>query len=684
MDVCARARDRVPLALPLVAFALIVSLSLAVPPPLAQADEFVGACGTSPNFVFAPVSSYGIEASTACPGSLELQGPSTGRFTQGENAIVQATAPAGLFIRSVWMSSMVSYGVNVGSAGAYGGDFYWGSTTSDITPNEHSAVFSSINSPDFGVNLVCGKPSCNGYDGTVEIAGVLFTVGETTGPVLSSPSGLWSTGGWIRGRWTLAFSGDSPSGMCSLTASLAGQTLPGSSSSVNSAAWHQCGAAAVTDPVDTSSYPNGADTLQIGGADAAGVPASTSKTIYVDNQPPSLSLSGPTDAPSTAGTQYVTATATAGPSGVAGIACSVDGAAQQWKPTSTVQVPVSGLGEHQVVCYSENNAVDASGSHGVSPAEAFSMKIGTPAVAAIAFSKLVDKLQCHRTTERVRIPARWVTVKLHGHRVRVRDAAHTTHVKITRCHARTARRRVTVWVKTHRDGKTVRVRRRKTERVLLTPHVVYGKRRVIGFGKSTTVDGWLGTASGVALGGQTVDVLTAPASNPGDFQIATTATTAANGGWSAALPAGPSRMVAASYAGTPTTESATSPPVSLIVPAKIRLLSVSPRRVAWGGTVRLDGQLKGGYLPPGGALVRLRIGEGSAVTTYGIREHVRGHGRFSTTYTFGAGDPATYRSFWFQIASLPMGNYPYAPANSGRVSVTVGGHPPVPVRRKHR
>ena len=86
-----------------------------------------------------------------------------------------------------------------------------------------------------------------------------------------------------------------------------------------------------------------------------------------------------------------------------------------------------------------------------------------------------------------------------------------------------------------------------------------------------------------------------------------------------------------------------------------------PSRVPWGGTVRIVGQLVGGYLPPGGALVRLRIGYGSARTTYGVQEHVTGDGRFSTTYTFGLGDPSVFRTYWFQIASLPMGNYPFAP-----------------------
>jgi hypothetical protein len=115
--------------------------------------------------------------------------------------------------------------------------------------------------------------------------------------------------------------------------------------------------------------------------------------------------------------------------------------------------------------------------------------------------------------------------------------------------------------------------------------------------------------------------------------------------------------------------------VHVVVPAKVRLISVSPRRVAWGGTVRIVGQLLGGYLPPGGALVRLRYGYGAAYTTYGVQEHVTGSGRFVTTYTFGLGDPSVVRTFWFQIASLPMGDYPYAPAASRRVMVEVGGQP---------
>ena len=208
--------------------------------------------------------------------------------------------------------------------------------------------------------------------------------------------------------------------------------------------------------------------------------------------------------------------------------------------------------------------------------------------------------------------------------------------------------------------------------------------RRVRHGKTTTVSGWLGTYNGVALGGQTVEVLTAPDDGQNAFTPTTTATTASNGSWTATLPAGPSRLVEAEYAGSGDAQGSVSNAVTEIVPAKVELLKITPRRVPWGGTIRIKGRLRGGYLPSGGALVRLRIGAGSAFTTYGVHEHVTGSGRFTTTYTFGLGEPGVYRRFWFQIASLPIGDYPYAPAASRKLSVIVGGHPTSGQRQRRR
>ena len=565
--------------------------------------------------------------SATCPGSIADGGGlyigALSSYKRGQGAIWQTVAPAGFSIVSATVPSGQLYasGISAGSVGQYGGDFYWNGGRSNISAGETGATIGPFGSNYFGLLLVCGKSPCritNG-SGVGEIGQINLQARETPSPSLSSLTGLWQARGWIRGRWTLAFSGDSPSGMCGLSASFGGLPLPGATSARNRSAWHQCSAPPVSDSVVTQGYAQGPNTLQIAGYDAAGKIVGVDRTIDVDNQPPTVTLSGPADAPSTAGTQYVTATATAGPSGIDGISCSVDGARGQWYKGSSAHVPVSGVGHHAVRCVAENNAVDTRGVHGASAPSTFAMKIGVPTVTAIAFSKLVARLRCRQARKGK-----------------------------TKCQPRTVLRR--------RSSITVR------------------------HGDAATLDGWLGTYTGTALSGQTVQILAAADNGKRNFRPVTTATTAANGTWSAQLPAGPSRLVEAVYAGGPSVQSSVSGLAREVVPAKIELRKVSPRKVAWGHSVKIVGRLLGGYLPPGGALVRLRIGLGKAFTTYGVHEHVGGHGRFTTTYTFGLGDASIHRTYWFQIASLPMGNYPYAPASSRRISVAVGGHPAEPNR----
>ena len=92
--------------------------------------------------------------------------------------------------------------------------------------------------------------------------------------------------------------------------------------------WSQCHGSQINASVDTTRYPDGAGALTLGysATNAAGAVSSASKAIDVDNIAPSVSLSAPADTASASGTQDVTVTGSAGPSGVADIFCSVDGA----------------------------------------------------------------------------------------------------------------------------------------------------------------------------------------------------------------------------------------------------------------------------------------------------------------------------------------------------------------------
>jgi hypothetical protein len=608
----------------------------------------------------------------------------SGTTTQGQTGRWQTTTPAGLELVGATASQLVSYGVNDGTD--YGGGFYWaggGTGTNDHSPGTMGMIFPGPSSY-FGVQLVCGKGTCTQPAG-ITIGAFSLYVHETSGPSLVAPTGLWQASGWVRGVWPFFAWGNSPSGLCSLSSSLNGQLINTTTSAQDVSTWHQCAAPPISQSVDTTRYGQGALPLTISASDAAGAPASVTKTAYVDNSTPTISLSGPVDAPSTAGTQFVMATAGGSPSGIADIVCDVDGAPAQTYSGASAQVPVSGIGPHTVSCYAQDNAVDPSGAHGSSPTATWSLKIGEPTVVGIAFDKLVG-LRCHAARVGVKVPGHWITVRRHGKRVKVKTRAGTRVERVMHCHPRTVRRRTVVFVRLRRHGHLVKVKRVKIVRVVVPPRVIARTSRAVAFGRGTTVNGYLGTSAGIAIAGHAVRILTAPDNGGEQFSQAAVVTTAANGTWTATLPSGPSRIVEAVYDGDPTTEGASSGQVRVIVPAKVKLLGVSPRRVAWGGTVRINGQLMGGYLPPGGALVRLRIGQGNSYQTYGVQEHVTGNGRFTTTYGFGAGYAGIYKSFWFQIATLPMGDYAYAPAASGRRSVLVGGHPrpPAAPRRHHK
>jgi len=670
--------------------AIVVSVALfgfAAAAAPAPANETVSSCElNSRNEIFGHAAVFGISTLEKCDLSTStyLQLQSAGNtIAAGQRATWQTIAPAGLVINNANLLGASVSGVNDGLQ--YGGGFYWqgGGQQAQDTPGGPSPLLFGVAQGTagfptsyFGFQLVCGANPCTHRGNGIIVFGVNLDVAETAGPTLFNGK-LWAQHGWVRGDWPLSVNGDSPSGVCSLSAAVDGQLVASQSFPADTSAWHQCdaaGAGGLNTTVHTTQFSNASHTLTASGGDAAGLSATPATTINIDNQAPTVTLAGPTDAPSTAGTQYITATATAGPSGVNSIACSVDGAPAQSYPGASARVPVSGLGQHSVSCTASNNAVDAAGGHGLSAPATASIRIGVPTITAVGFTRIVNGLRCHRAVVRRTLPAHWATRVRHRHRVRI--PARTRSVRAVRCHPRVVIRRRLVTVVIRRHGHRVRVKRLRSVRVVLLPHADRRIVKVVRHGHGAVVSGWLGTADGVALAGQTVTVLTSPDDGRNAFAPVVVAVTAADGSWSAALPAGPGRLIEASYAGAPTAEPSVSGLAKLVVPAKVQLLGVTPRRVAWGGTVRLTGRLAGGYLPPGGALVRLRIGLGRTFTTYGVHEHVSGSGRFTTSYTFGAGQPSTYRTFWFQIASLPTGDYPYAPADSRRIDVIVGGDPP--------
>jgi hypothetical protein len=645
------------------------------------ANETVQVCGSYANNVFAASTIAGITTNGRCPAP-SYNGGGFGIFnnantSRGQAGRWQTVVPAGLELVGATASQIVSAGVNDGAD--FGGGFYWaggGAQTNDQTPSTVGFTFASPSSY-FGMQLVCGKNTCSA-PAQLDVQAFSLYVQETSGPTFNAPSGLWQTTGWIRGTWPFVTSGDSPSGLCSLSASLDGQLIDTTTSGQDVSTWHQCAAPAISQSVDTTRYGQGAVPLTLSATDAAGVPASLSKTVYIDNTVPTISLSGPVDAPSTAGTQYVTATAGGSPSGIAQIVCSVDGGPDQTFAGASAQVPVVGIGQHSIACFAKNNAVDPSAAHGTSMTASWSLKIGQPTELGIAFDKLVG-LRCHRARVRVTIRGHWITVKRHGKRVRVKTRSHTKIERVERCHPRTVRRKSVVIVRVRRHGHVVRVKRVKYFRVVVPPHVVAKTARRVGFGRTTTVNGWLGTATGTALGGQVVDVLAAPANGSNAFAQVAAVTTAADGTWTASLPAGPSRLVEAVYNGAPTTESSSSGQVRVVVPAVVRI-AIHPGIVPWGSEIRVTGQVLGGYVPTNSNLLRLNVGIGRIGHIEGLPD-IRPNGRFLIVWKFVAGRGVIHP--WFSVGTLAEAAFPYAPGTSKHMVVTLGMRTPVSSRR-HR
>jgi hypothetical protein len=505
-------------------------------------------------------------------------------------------------------------------------------------------------------------PKCAVSSGGIilDVTGISLEVQETSGPSMTAvgANNLWNQNAWVRGVWSTDFVASDPSGVCGMQAAVNGTALNTYDDfTPDQSNWSQCPGSQLDSSVDTSNYANGSGkiSLAFSASNAATVVSYASRSVDVDNMPVGLSLSGPADAPSTTGTQYVTATASAGPSGVAGIWCSVDGSPYALHQASAARIPIAGIGQHAVSCYARNNAIDANGAAATSPTQTWSMSIRQPSVSTVTFSRLVDALKCRHKKERVRVPAHWVTGHSHGKKVKVRLPAQTRTVKVVHCRPQYVRKRVKVGGHPY------------VERVVVLPHRVRRTTKRVGFGKTTTVSGWLGTSDGNALGGQTVRIMTAPDNGAHAFAQATVATTKPNGTWTARLPAGPSREVQARFDGSGTLEPA-SGTAHVVVPASIKL-AISPRATRWGGKIKIGGRLRGCCVPSAGELVELHVGWHGGSTEIG-HVYADQHGRFHTKYTFLRGSGTQTYRFWATSAS--ESDYPYATSQSRKIPIRVG------------
>ncbi len=647
------------------AVAAVVGSLLSV--SLAQAGTFpIWVCGTwtHDSGVMQPMAGNGyfLSVRPPCPrGGLSIN--TRGRARKGQSAGWRAKAPEGMTLVGAWIPASDMYQLGLNDSHAHSGSFYWKSHRSTVgkATTWRSPTFRS---PYFGWRITCVQKSCSGPSdqASLVVNELQLKAQETRAPAISTPPGtLWSQTGWVRGSWPLIFHASDPSGVCATQAVISGARLLGPSAVPNRRTWHQCPDQTFLQLVNTNDYVvggSGSFPVILRAMNAAQVWTSNlvlTKRINVDNVPPQITLTGAHDALSTAGTQYITATASAGPSGIGGILCSVDNAPPYFFASSPARIPVAGIGQHRVACVVRNRAIDVNGKLGTSAPAAWALSIRQPTVSTVSFARIINKLRCKKKHERVHVPPQWIIEHIHGKRVRVHIPGQTRRVTVVRCHPRVVKRRVLVgghWV---------------TERVVLLPRRVFVKRKRVAHGSATRVRGWLGTAQGQALAHQRIYVLTAPANGERHFRMVATARTSADGGWSVRLRPGPSRLVKAVYGGGRTVEPSTSTIARLTVPSAITL-GLSPNHTHWGGTIRISGRLHGGYVPPAGEVVLLRIGWRGGSTEIGHLYSDR-TGRFHATYTFLRGNGTETYRIWATTAKET--DYPFAPNRSQRIPVMV-------------
>jgi hypothetical protein len=614
---------------------------------------------------------------------------------QGERVGIQTSAPPGITIISAVSSPAEINNINAG--GGWGGGAYWAGGGRQWTSGDTAETDGPFASSYWGWQMICGWASgCNRNAG-IALNSVVLTAVENQGPNLiatGSNNLFYQTSHYVWNPvgqpYPIPIATSDPSGVCHVQAVVNGTVIPGPAATPDTSQWHQCPdeswTAAGGASIDTRAYVPSAGvlTLTLQATNEAQVATTDTATLTVDNDPVGVTLSGPADASSATGTtQYVTTHVTAGPSGVAGARCSVDGGPSVFYPGASASVPVSGLGAHAVTCVGVNNAVGPSGQPGTSTPQSFDMTIRQPTASAITFAHIADALRCRRITKEVTLPGRLRTVRRHGKTTRIRRPKRHLRRRVRHCQARTKIRTVWVVLKHHgqpvlRQGKPVLVKRRR--RVVVLPHTVNEPTRRVRHGQSTTVSGFLELATSTPLAGQTVQVYATPNDNAPRYHLIRTATTDANGLWTAKVGRGPSRLIQAVYPGSSTTEPAVSPTVTLTVPAKIAV-AISPRVIPWSGKITIHGRLVGGYFPEDGVALRLRVPyPGGQILQEPFRTDRHGRFRFQWSYRSGRG----VVSYGFVVATTATeSDYPWAATSSRPIKVTFG-RPTPQTQHPHR
>ncbi len=187
-----------------------------------------------------------------------------------------------------------------------------------------------------------------------------------------------------------------------------------------------------------------------------------------------------------------------------------------------------------------------------------------------------------------------------------------------------------------------------------------------GYGRAQTIAGRLTGAGGVPIGAAQVDVSSTAAYAGARTAAMASVLTDADGRFTLSVPAGSSsRTLRFAYSAAFDAQPVATRTLTLSVRAGVAL-SVTPRTVSVGRSIRFSGRLRGGPVPSGGKLLVLeaRSPGGAWLEFDVIRSDARG--RFHAGYRFKFPGPAVYQ---FRVLCEAEADYPYATGASSVVGV---------------
>lgn len=200
---------------------------------------------------------------------------------------------------------------------------------------------------------------------------------------------------------------------------------------------------------------------------------------------------------------------------------------------------------------------------------------------------------------------------------------------------------------------------------------INGKAKArVKYGKGLRVTGELVTEHGKAVANAAVELQSAYFGGSKKASDVVTATTDANGGFSAVLPKGPGRVVVADYKGDLRHLGVRSGSVKANVKSKVTLKV--PRTVDSDKGIVFTGRVlaKGTKFGKRGKRLEIQVQVRKKWKTVGKSIRTNKRGKFKLAYRFTADYPQAY-TFHFRAAVLKERGFPYLPSKSKKRSVTV-------------